>query len=63
MSMPSSSVIVETATPAGAFRNCCSLRSRIVFGLRAHALPAAPIAGLVILGLLAGGALSSGGAM
>ena len=37
--------------------------TRIVFGLRAHALPAAPIAGLVILGLLAGGALSSGGAM
>jgi len=35
--------------------------THITFGMRAHALPAAPVAALVILGMLAGGALSGGG--
>jgi hypothetical protein len=35
--------------------------TRVTFGLRAHALPAAPIVALVVLGLLAGGAFSAGG--
>ncbi len=35
--------------------------THVTFGMRAHALPAAPVAALVILGMLAGGALSGGG--
>ena len=35
--------------------------TRVTFGLRAHAIPAAPVAALVILGMLASGAFAGGG--